>query len=54
LDEETLRRQLWERRIEVLINKWPEGNTLRISTHFYTTEAELERLAGAVTEVTQS
>jgi isopenicillin-N epimerase len=48
LDDETLRRQLWERRIEALINKWPEGLTLRVSTHFYTTEAELERLAEAV------
>jgi isopenicillin-N epimerase len=51
LDDETLRRQLWERRIEALINKWPEGLTLRVSTHFYTTESELERLAAAVPEL---
>jgi isopenicillin-N epimerase len=48
LDDEKLRRQLWERRIEALINKWPEGLTLRVSTHFYTTEGELERLAEAI------
>jgi isopenicillin-N epimerase len=47
-DDEELRRQLWERRIEALVNKWPEGVMLRISTHFYTTEAELEELAGAM------
>jgi isopenicillin-N epimerase len=54
LDDEALRRQLWERRIEALINKWPEGNTLRVSTHFYTTEAELERLAETVPELAKT
>jgi isopenicillin-N epimerase len=52
LNDETLRRQLWERRIEALINKWPEGLTLRVSTHFYTTEGELERLAEAIPALT--
>jgi isopenicillin-N epimerase len=51
LNDETLRRQLWERRIEALINKWPEGLTLRVSTHFYTTEVELERLATVVPDL---
>ncbi len=51
LDDEDLRRRLWERRIEALVNKWPEGLTLRISTHFYTTEDELDRLADAVPEL---
>jgi isopenicillin-N epimerase len=51
LDDEDLRRQLWERRIEVLINKWPEGNTLRVSTHFYSTGAEHENLANAVPDL---
>jgi isopenicillin-N epimerase len=41
-------RELRERKIEALIGEWPEGLTLRVSTHFYTTEAELERLADAV------
>jgi isopenicillin-N epimerase len=48
LNDEELRRSLWERKIEALINSWPEGLTLRISTHFYTTEPELARLAEAI------
>jgi isopenicillin-N epimerase len=52
LDDETLRRQLWERRIEALINKWPEGLTLRVSTHFYTTDGDLQRLADAIPALT--
>ncbi|HEX4588281.1 MAG TPA: aminotransferase class V-fold PLP-dependent enzyme, partial [Gemmataceae bacterium] len=50
-DDEWLRQQLWARRIEALINKWPEGNTLRISTHFYTTQAELGQLADAIPRI---
>lgn len=52
LDDEGLRRRLWERRIEALINSWPEGLTLRVSVHFYTTDAELNRLADAVPDLT--
>lgn len=48
LTAKKLWRALWDRRIEALIGEWPEGLTLRISTHFYTTEAELDRLAEAV------
>ncbi|HEY1376075.1 MAG TPA: aminotransferase class V-fold PLP-dependent enzyme [Gemmataceae bacterium] len=51
LDDEVLRRRLWERRIEALVNRWPEGLTLRISTHFYNTQAELDRLAEAVPDL---
>lgn len=40
-----LRQQLWDNKIEALINDWPDGRTLRISTHFYTREEEVERLA---------
>lgn len=40
---------LWERyRIEVPIVERPEGLLIRLSTHFYNTEAEIEKLAGAV------
>lgn len=45
---ERLRQQIWERRIEVLIGEWPEGPTLRVSNHFYTTTDELDRLADCV------
>jgi isopenicillin-N epimerase len=48
LDAERLRQQLWERRIEAIIGEWPDGLTLRVSTHFYTTEAEIDRLADAI------
>ena len=51
LHAETLRRRLWERRIEAVIGEWPEGLTLRVSTHFYTTEAEIDRLAAALPEM---
>jgi isopenicillin-N epimerase len=51
LDAERLRQQLWERRIEALVNEWPEGLTLRVSTHFYTTEAEIDRLAAAIPDL---
>jgi isopenicillin-N epimerase len=47
-DSATLWRRLWERRIEALINDWPDGRTLRVSTHFYNTPAEIDRLAEAI------
>ena len=41
-----LRRGLWEKhRIEVPIVERPEGLLIRISTHFYNTEEEVDRLA---------
>jgi isopenicillin-N epimerase len=51
LNDEELRKRLWDRQIEALINSWPEGLTLRISTHFYTTETELDRLADAIPDL---
>jgi isopenicillin-N epimerase len=47
-DAATLWRRLWERRIEALINEWPEGKTLRVSTHFYNSTEEIDRLAEAI------
>jgi len=47
-DALTLRRGLWERRIEVPIVERPEGLLIRTSTHFYNTEEEIERLAEAL------
>src|SRR5205823_5114180 len=47
-DAATLWRRLWEHRIEALINEWPDGKTLRVSTHFYNTPEEIDRLAAAI------
>jgi isopenicillin-N epimerase len=44
-----LRRGLWERfRVEVSVSEHLERLVLRVSTHFFNTEAELERLAEAL------
>jgi len=45
LNAEVLRQSLWERRIEAVIGEWPDGVILRVSTHFYTIESEIDRLA---------
>lgn len=52
LDAGELRRWLWERhRIEAPIIERPDGLLLRVSTHFYNTEAEVDRLAAAVPQL---
>jgi isopenicillin-N epimerase len=44
-----LRRGLWEQfRIEAPVIERPEGLLLRVSTHFYNTEEEIDRLAEAL------
>ena len=40
-----------ERRIEAVIGEWPDGLTLRVSTHFYNTEAEIDFLAAAIPDL---
>lgn len=51
-DAAVIRRALWERyRIEIVITDWLDGHLLRVSTHFYNTEAEVERLAAALREL---
>ena len=46
------RQALWERfRIEAPIVERPEGLLIRVSTHFYNTEEEIDRLAIAVEEL---
>ncbi len=48
-DGPTWRQAIWERfRIEVPIVERPEGLLIRISTHFYNTVEEIDRLAAAV------
>lgn len=44
-DASLLRKQLWEARIESPVIERPEGLLIRVSTHFYTTEAEVDHLA---------
>jgi isopenicillin-N epimerase len=56
LPEETepnqLRRHLWEKhRIEAPVIERPEGLLIRVSTHFYNTEEEIDRLVDALTEI---
>jgi isopenicillin-N epimerase len=48
VDIVALRRGLWEARIEAPIVERPEGPLIRVSTHFYNTTAEIDRLAGVL------
>jgi isopenicillin-N epimerase len=51
-DIASLRRGLWQRhRIEVPVVERPEGPLLRVSTHFYNTEEEIDRLVQALPEL---
>jgi len=51
LHAETLRKYLWDRRIEAIIGEWPEGLTLRVSNHFYTTEDEISRAIATIADL---
>jgi isopenicillin-N epimerase len=52
VDIVTLRRRLWEEhRIEAPIVERPEGPLIRVSTHFYNTEEEIDHLAAALPEL---
>ena len=51
-DAPRLRQDLWERyRIETPIVDRPDGHLIRISTHFYNTIEEIDRLRTALTEL---
>jgi isopenicillin-N epimerase len=46
---QTLQRRLWERyRIEAPVIEKPDRIMIRVSTHFYTTEREVDRLVDAL------
>jgi isopenicillin-N epimerase len=47
-DAETLRRRLWEKRIEMPVIERPDRLLVRTSTHFYNTEEEIDTLAEAL------
>ncbi|HSQ55165.1 MAG TPA: aminotransferase, partial [Gemmata sp.] len=49
-DAAKLRKVLWARRVEVPVIERPDRLMLRVSHHFYTTEAEIDRLAEVVRE----
>jgi isopenicillin-N epimerase len=40
-----LRKEFWDRRIEIPVIERPDRLLIRVSHHFYTTEAEIDRLA---------
>src|SRR5262249_39362353 len=44
-DANALRQAIWKRRIEVPVIERPDRLLLRVSTHFYNTTAEIDRLA---------
>jgi isopenicillin-N epimerase len=46
-----LRKELWARRVEIPVVERPERLLLRVSHHFYTTEAEIDRLAEVLREI---
>jgi isopenicillin-N epimerase len=46
-----LRKGLWDRRVEVPVVERPDRLLLRVSHHFYTTEAEIDRLAEVLREI---
>jgi isopenicillin-N epimerase len=51
-DPVELRRRLWERhRIEAPVIDRPDSTLLRVSTHFYNTETEIDRLAEALPDL---
>ena len=49
-----LRKELWDRRIEIPVVERQDRLLLRVSHHFYTTEAEIDRLAEMLPTVLQA
>jgi isopenicillin-N epimerase len=46
-----LRKELWDRRVEIPVIERPDRLMIRVSHHFYTTESEIDRLAAVLPEV---
>lgn len=46
-----LRKELWARRVEIPVIERPDRLLLRVSHHFYTTEAEIDRLEEVLREI---
>src|SRR5262249_49309793 len=46
-----LRKELWDRRIEVPVVERPDRLLLRVSHHFFNAEAEIDRLAASLPEL---
>lgn len=46
-----LRKELWARRVEIPVIERPDRLLLRVSHHFYTTEAEIDRLAEVLRQI---
>lgn len=42
-----MRQHFWSQRVEVPVFDWPDGRILRLSSHFYTTEMEIDRFRSA-------
>ena len=54
LDAVRLRKALWDRRVEIPIIERPGKLLTRVSHHFYTTEAEIDRLAEILPDVVRA
>jgi isopenicillin-N epimerase len=54
VDAGKLRKELWDRRIEIPVIERPERLLVRVSHHFYTTEGEIDRLVEVLPEAIQS
>jgi isopenicillin-N epimerase len=50
-DPISLRKALWDRRVEIPVIERPDRLLIRVSHHFYTTEAEIDRLVEVVREI---
>lgn len=46
-----MRKELWARRVEIPVIERPNRLLIRVSHHFYTTEAEIDRLAEVLREI---